>query len=107
MDFDALLKELKSELVNIFGEKWKDLKNESRKDIDQFLESSKEKLKRWTKLLASGEIDIEDYEWLIKSQKDLMFMQTLHSSGVNKISLGHFKNKVIKTIIGVVKTVIL
>lgn len=107
MDFEKLLKEIKSALVELFGEKWRDLKGESKKDINQFLEDSKEKLKRWTELLVNGAIDLEDYEWLLKSQKDLMLMQALHSAGVNKISLGHFKNNVIKTIINVVKTVVL
>lgn len=107
MDFEKLLKELKSSLVELFGEKWKDLKGESKKDVDQFLTDSKEKLKRWTELLINGDIDLDDYEWLVKSQKDLMLMQALHSAGVHKISLGHFKNKVIKTIINVVKTVVL
>lgn len=107
MDFEELMKELKASLVSLFGEKWKDLKSESKKDIEQFLEKSKVKLKRWTELLANGDIDLDDYEWLLKSQKDLMLMQALHSAGVNKISLGHFKNKVIKTIIDVVKVVVL
>lgn len=107
MDFEALLKEWKSALITIFGEKWTDLKNESKKDIDQFLNVSKDKLKRWTELLVNGDIDIEDYEWLVKGQKDLMLMQALNSAGVQKISLGHFKNKVIKTIIDVVKAVVL
>ncbi|WP_417558502.1 hypothetical protein [Mesoflavibacter zeaxanthinifaciens] len=107
MDFEKLLKELKAALVDLFGEKWGDLKNEAKKDIEQFLADSEVKLKRWTELLANGDITLEDYEWLIKSQKDLMLMQALHSAGVNKISLGHFKNKVIKTIIDVVKIVVL
>ncbi|QTD39031.1 hypothetical protein JL193_07215 [Polaribacter batillariae] len=106
MDFELILKEIKSNLISLFGEKWHNLKEESKKDIDQFLESSKFKLERWTELLANGDLDLEEYEWLIKSQKDLMVMQTLHSSGVNKISLGHFKNKMIKTMINVVKTII-
>ncbi|MDH7911363.1 hypothetical protein [Winogradskyella sp. SYSU M77433] len=107
MDFEALLKELKSALTQLFGEKWSDLKGESKKDIEQFLNDSKDKLKRWTELLVNGDIDLDDYEWLIKSQKDLMLMQALHSAGVHKISLGHFKNKVVNTIIDVVKAVVL
>ncbi len=106
MDFEKVLNELKLALVKLFGEKWKDLKSESKKDIDQFLNQSREKLKRWTELLINGDIDLEDYEWLVKSQKDLMYMQALYSAGVHKISLGHFKNKVIKTIINVVKTLV-
>ena len=107
MDFEALLNELKSSLTSLFGEKWGNFKDESKKDVEQFLNSSKDKLERWTKLLVNNEIDLEDYEWLIKSQKDFLLMQALHSAGVHKISLGHFKNKVVKTIIGVVKTVVL
>jgi hypothetical protein len=107
MDFDKLLKELKMALVNLFGEKWGELKSEAKKDIEQFLADSEDKLKRWTTLLANGDITIEDYEWLIESQKNLMLMNALHSAGVSKISLGYFKNKVIKTIIDVVKIVVL
>ena len=107
MDFEVVLKELRTSLISLFGEKWAGFKSESKKDIDQFLEDSKLKLKRWTVLLANGDIDIDDYEWLVKSQKDLMLMQALHSAGVHKISLGHFKNKVIKTVIDVVKVVVL
>ena len=107
MNFDVFYKELTTALVSLFGEKWSDLKGESKKDIDHFLKGSKEKIKHWTHLLANGYLDLDDYEWLIKSEKDLMFLQALHSAGVHKISIGHFKNKVIKTIINVVKIVVL
>lgn len=107
MDFEELLKEIKDALIKLFGEKWDDLKSESKKDINQFLEDSKVKLKRWTELLADGQLTLDDYQWLLESQKDLMVMKALYKAGVSKISLGHFKNKVIKTIIDVVKTVVL
>ncbi len=107
MDFEAILKELKASLITLFGEKWGHLNGESKRDIDQFLNDSKEKLERWTLLLVNGAIDLEDYEWLIKSQKDLVLMNALHSAGVSKISLGHFKNKVIKTVVDVVKIIVL
>lgn len=107
MDFEILLKEIKTSLITLFGEKWGDLKGESKKDIEQFLKDSEEKLKRWTVLLVNKDIDLEDYEWLVKSQKDLMIMQALHSAGIHRISLGHFKNKIVGTIVNIVKVVIL
>jgi len=107
MDFEKLLNELKASLVEVFGEKWQNLNAESEKDIEQFLNDSKFKLKRWTELLVDGSIDLDDFEWLVKSQKDLLFMHSLKTVGVNKISLGHFKNKVLATIIEVVKVVVL
>jgi hypothetical protein len=107
MDFKDILKELKSSLLKLFGEKYEDLKAESKKDVDQFLKDSKEKLERWTLLLANQDITIDDYEWLVKSQKDLLLMKALNKAGVSKISLGHFKNKVVKTIVNVVIGIII
>lgn len=106
-NFDDVLKEIKKELVTTFGDKWKDLNTASKKDIEQFLKATQLKLERWTILLANGQIDLEDYEWLLKSQKDVMLMQALHNAGVSKLQIGHLKNKAIRTIIGVVKTIIL
>ncbi|WP_452603173.1 hypothetical protein [Pontimicrobium sp. MEBiC06410] len=107
MDFEALLKELKASILGLFGEKWDDLKKESKKDVEQFLAESKVKLERWTKLLANGDITLDDFEWLLKSQKDVLLMKALHKAGVSKISLGHFKNKIIKTIVDTVKTIVI
>ena len=107
MDFDILFKELTTALVSLFGEKWGDLEGASKKDIDRFLEDSKEKLKHWTTLLVNEDLDLEDFEWLVKSQKNLLTMLALRTAGIHNISLGHFRNKVIKTIIDVVKIAVL
>lgn len=107
MDFKEILKQIKESLEQEFGDKWEGFKGAARKDIDQFLKDSKDKLERWTRLLASGAIDLEDFAWLVESQKDLMLMHALHSAGVHKISLGHLRNRVVKIIIDVVKTAVL
>lgn len=107
MDFEAILKELKSDLLKLFGEKWEDLKDESKNDVEQFLNDSKAKLERWTLLLANRAITIDDFEWLLESQKDVLLMKTLHKAGVSKISLGHFKNKIVNTILIAIKRIIL
>ena len=107
MDFNEILKELKTNLVQILGDQYSDFKNETKEDIEAFLEASKDKLERWTKLLANGELGLDEYEWLVKSQKDLLTLKGLQQVGISKISLGHFKNKVIKTIVDVVKGLLL
>jgi len=33
-------------------------------------------------------------------------MKALHNAGVSKISLGHFKNKILKTIVDMVKAIV-
>tara|TARA_B100000508_G_C11421488_1_gene258577 strand:- start:329 stop:655 length:327 start_codon:yes stop_codon:yes gene_type:complete len=99
MDFEKLFKELKEEVTALVKEKFNKENDAIKNDIAIFFDQSKEKLKRWTTLLASGIITKEEYELLLQSQKDLVIMQTLYKAGISKIKLGHFKNKVIKLIV--------
>ncbi len=106
MDFEQLFKDLKTALFQGLGEQYAGFKKETKKDLEGFLNASKVKLERWTKLLASNELSLEEFEWLVKSQKDIMVLKSLEQVGISKISLGHFKNKIIKTVVDVVKGII-
>ncbi|MDO6675420.1 hypothetical protein MK851_09990 [Tenacibaculum sp. 1B UA] len=106
MDFEKILQELKKSLISLFSDKFSEFSQESKKDIELFLNDSKDKLERWTSLLAQGKLTAEDFEWLVKSQKDLFQMKALQAAGISKISLGHFKNKVLNTIVSTIKTLI-
>lgn len=107
MDFEDILKDLKTNLCAIVKETFFDFKNEGEKDMKAFLNSSKDKLKKWTLLLESGNLAVDDFEWLVKSQKDLLVMNALYQTGLSKIKLGHFKNKVITTIVSTVIKIVL
>ncbi len=107
MDIEELLKLLKEELLKVLGESYGDFKTETKEDIEAFLTLSKVKLERWTNLLASGALTVDDYEWLLVSQKDLLVLNALYQAGVSKLRLGHLKNKIIKTIVNTVITVVI
>ncbi|MEM7186592.1 MAG: hypothetical protein AAF466_08030 [Bacteroidota bacterium] len=106
MDFEKLFKELKGDIINLvkdkFGEEGQSIKN----DVSEFFDSAKAKLKRWTEMFASGVITKGEYELLMKSQKDLVIMTTLHKAGISKINLGQFKNTVINLIMKKVDEVV-
>lgn len=104
MDIEKLLKQLKQELVTLLGDKYKEFKPEIQKDITAFLESSKEKLERWSLLLASSSITEEEFSWLLKSQQDLIALKALQGAGLSKIKLNNIKNAIIQTVF---KTVLL
>ncbi|WGH74366.1 hypothetical protein P8625_09595 [Tenacibaculum tangerinum] len=106
MDFEKIFKELRSSLTVLFNDKYNDFSKESKKDIDRFLNASKEKLERWTLLLAEGKLTLQDFEWLVESQKDLFEMKALQAAGISKISLGHFKNNIVSTIINTIQAII-
>jgi hypothetical protein len=107
MDFEEILKELRDSLLRLISEEYDDFREAAEKDVEAFLNESRDKLERWTKLLASGELTLEDYTWLLKSQKDLFVMRTLYNAGITQMRIEVFKNKVINTIIDVVSKLVL
>lgn len=107
MDFDNILKETKETVINIITDSFIDHKKEVKKDIEIFLKASEEKLERWTLLLASKKLSEADFEWLLKSQKDLLQFEALYQAGISKQRLGHLKNKILKTIFNTIISMIL
>ncbi|MBA9073317.1 hypothetical protein GGR22_001443 [Flavobacterium gossypii] len=104
MDIDKLLKELKRELVKLLGDKYKEFKPEIQKDINDFLEKSREKLERWSILLATASLTEEEFSWLLKSQQDLITLKALQGAGLSKIRINNIKNTILQTVF---KTVIM
>ena len=96
---DQFIKELIQELTLLvkakYGQESKAIKN----DITEFIESSSDKLYRWYTLLESEKLTLEEFALLVRSQKDLFIIQSLHKAGVSRISLGHFKNSIVSVII--------
>lgn len=102
MDNDKLLEELKSKLKAFISESYKDFKPELEKDLNSFLETSKEKLERWMLLFSSGNLTEDELEWLLKSQLNLLTLQALQAAGISKIKLNAIKNNIIKMIFKII-----
>ncbi|MEN2400593.1 hypothetical protein GKZ90_0012450 [Flavobacterium sp. MC2016-06] len=106
MDNDTLIKDLKDKLKTILTESYKDFKPELEKDLNAFLETSKDKLERWVLLFSSDALTKEEFEWLLKSQLDLVALQALQTTGISKIKLNAVKNNIIKTILKIILEII-
>ncbi len=104
MDIEKLLQALKDNLLSLLGDKLKDFKPQLEKDINLYINQSRDKLERWALLFAAGSITNEELEWLLKSQQDLIVLKTLQIAGLSKIKLNNLKNSIIQTIF---KTIIL
>jgi hypothetical protein len=107
MNNDQLIEELKSKLKTILTKSYKDIKPELEKDLNTFLETSREKLERWIFLLSTGDITEEELEWLLKSQLDLVALQALQTTGISKIKLNILKNNILKTIFKIILELII
>jgi hypothetical protein len=107
MNNDQFIEELKSKLKTIITNSYKDIKPELEKDLNTFLETSREKLERWIFLLSTGDITEEELEWLLKSQLDLVALQALQTTGISKIKLNALKNNILKTIFKIILELII
>ena len=100
MDFKTLYDSLKADILDLVKDRFDEGGEAVKQDIAAFLESSKEKLKRWTLLLEQQAITPAEFELLLKSQKDLLVIQSLQKAGISKIKIGLFKNQAIQIIVG-------
>jgi hypothetical protein len=97
--FDEFLKTLETELVEFAEYSWKTYKTDAIKDGKDFLDKSKADLERWTKMLVSGELTSDDFEWLVVGKKDLAELVALKQAGLAKVALDRFVNGLIDTIV--------
>ncbi len=106
MNIETLTQELKEKLKTLLTNSYKDYKPQLEKDLNNFLKTSAEKLERWTILYANDDINEEELEWLLKSQLDLVSLQTLQTAGLSKIKLNTLKNNIIKLIFEIIISLI-
>ena len=94
-----LIKELKEAILSLVKEKYDMQSKNIEKDVEIFLKDSKDRLLRWTQLLANKQLTKEEYALLLTAQKDQFVIETLYQAGISKISLGHLKNSIVDIII--------
>jgi len=92
--FSAILDELKKELAALAKSTLANYVKEAKKDTQSIINASQEKLERWTKLLEAGSLTVNEFEWLVNSQKDLIKMEALKKAGLSKIKADQFKESV-------------
>ncbi len=98
-DFNDFLESLKKGLEELIKKNWKEVKDAAEKDGKAFFDKTEEDLKRWTKLLAQGDLSQDDFEWLVAGKKDLAEMEGLKQAGLAMVRLERFQNALISLVI--------
>lgn len=97
-DFSKFLDVLKDNIAELAKTNVKEYAESAIKDGESFIKSTKSDLELWTKQLISGELSKKDFEWLLKSKKDLAEMTALMQAGLAKARIDKFRTDVLKTI---------
>jgi len=102
MDFGEIFEEIKTKTVELAKITVKEYAEEAKQDAMAFLETSKEKLERWTRLLANGDLSTDEFEYLVNSQQSLAQMKVLTQSGLAQIRADQFKQGLLNLVVDVV-----
>jgi hypothetical protein len=105
-DFNMFLDSLKDELGTLASEIGTDIRDELIKDGLQFVHKTRDDLQSWSEQLLTGELSKDDFEWLIKSKKDLAEMHALQQKGLAQARIDRFKTALVQTVIGSVTKMI-
>lgn len=98
-NFDDYVQAVEEGVKELAKKTLKGFKDEALSDAKEFLQSSKDDLQRWTKLLARGELSQDDFEWLVVGRKDVAELHTLKQSGLAMIRLDRFRNALLDLVI--------
>lgn len=77
----------------------KDLALEIRDDTKDFLKKSRERLEKWTGMLAEGALDEEEFAFLVEAQKDLLKMKLITKAGISAAQIRRLRDDIISLVI--------
>ena len=105
--FDNLWTELVSAIGGLATGALKNYKDQVLKDGQAFTDKLKTDLQTWSKQLVNGDIDKDQFEFLVKGKKDIAELLALKQAGLAKVALDQFLDDLVNVIVSTISKVIL
>jgi len=104
--FRKVMKELRGNVEGLTRMTVRGYRKQAKRDAQKILRDMKKDLRRWTRMLESGELTTQDFEFLCQSNIASAKMSALEQSGLAQIRVQAFRSAmftmVIDTILGLV-----
>ena len=97
--FDDFIEAVKSGAKDLAKDIFDGFEDQAKEDTEAFLEKSKADIKRWTKLLADGDLTEQDFSDLIQAKKALAEIHALRQKGVALTKIERFRSGLINLVI--------
>lgn len=97
--FENFIKKIEAGIVSLAENTIKDFGKEALEDSKDFLKKTEEDMKRWTKMLVSGDLTQEDFKDLVLGKKDLLEMYSLKKAGLALVEIDRFRASLIDLIV--------
>lgn len=101
-NYDEIFKEIGNQIIDLAQKTVSNYKQVAIADAKALVAGMSEDLKKWTGLLASNDLDTEEFEILVNSEKDLVEMKALETAGLAAIRITQFVGSVLNMIVDVV-----
>jgi hypothetical protein len=98
-DIDALLDALKDEVADLAKAHLQAMQDEAVQDGEEFLRRTRDDLERWARLLEEGELSRDEFESLVRGQKDLAEMKALKRVGLAAAEADRFREALLDRIV--------
>lgn len=105
--FDKFLQRLTNDITDLATKALSDFEVEAIDDANSFLNDTKDDLKRWTTLLEKGDLKKDEFDFLVKSKKDLFKLHALTQTGLLLVTIQEFRDAVIDLVINTAADVFL
>jgi hypothetical protein len=99
IDIGSIFKSVEDQSKALAEKLFKQYTHQALSDVRDFLEKSKDDLKRWVEDLDRGDLDKDEFESLIKGQADLAEMRALKEAGLAAVQIDTFTNGVLDIIV--------
>jgi hypothetical protein len=97
--FDAFYGLVRGGVVDMAKGDLKQYLQQGKADADQFLQSTQDDLKSWTKALANGDLSKDEFEFLLRGKADLAEMHALTQAGIAAVQVQKFRDALIDLVI--------
>ena len=99
IDIGSIFKSVEDQSKALAEKLFKQYTHQALIDVRDFLEKSKDALRRWVEDLDRGDIDKDEFESLIKGQADVAEMRALKQAGLAVVQIDTFTNGVLDIIV--------
>ena len=106
IDIDSIFKSIEDQSKALAERLFKRYTSQALSDVKDFLQQSRDDLKRWIEELARREIDKEEFESLVQGQADVAEMRALKQAGLAAVQIDTFTNGVLDIVISAAFSVI-
>jgi hypothetical protein len=95
INFEEYFKTLENSVSAVAGETIAEYASQAKQDGQNALNLLKSNLEQWSNEVATGQMSMEDLEFLVKGQQELFKMNALEEAGLAAIEIDKFKNSLV------------